>query len=86
MRSRVYVTVGCPSVCLSKHMTYSSKFAAAALLLWARWADIDRLLHGRRSVAAAGSANLSAYVDSLVTFACRISRLYVRCVLSVIFI
>jgi len=38
MQSRVYATVGCPSVCSS---------AAAGLLLWARPAgDIDRLLHG----------------------------------------
>jgi len=51
MRSRVYVSVRCPSVCLS----HSSKPTAACLLLWARRAgDIDRLLHGRCSAAAAG--------------------------------
>ena len=33
----------------------NSKPAAAGLLLWARRAgDVDRLLHGRRSAAAAG--------------------------------
>jgi len=37
-----------PSVCLSHPA------AAAGLVLWARWtADINRLLHGRRSAAAA---------------------------------
>ena len=51
MRSRVYVSVRCPSVCLS----HSSKPTTACLLLWARRAgDIDRLLHGRCSAAAAG--------------------------------
>jgi len=34
---------------------YSSKPSAAGLLLWARRAeDVDRLLHDRRSAAAAG--------------------------------
>jgi len=36
-------------------MAHRSKPAVAGLLLWARLAgDIDRLLHGRRSAAAAG--------------------------------
>jgi len=52
MRSRVYVTVGCPSVCPSVCPSMA--------------ADIDRLLHGaqQRGVrrANAGSATLSAYV------------------------
>jgi len=45
----------CPSVRLSvSTRAYSSKSAAAGLLLWARRAgDIDRLLHSRRSAAAA---------------------------------
>ena len=52
MRRRVYVTVRCPTVPAWAH---SSKPAAAGLLLWARWAgDIDRLLNGRCSAAAAG--------------------------------
>jgi len=48
-----------PSVRLSVHLAvpawvHKSKRAAGGLLLWARRAeDIDRLLHGRRSVAAA---------------------------------
>ena len=52
MRRRVYVTVRCPTVPAWAH---SSKPAAAGLLLWARRAgDIDRLLNGRCSAAAAG--------------------------------
>jgi len=58
-----------PSVCLF----VAPHDAAAGLLLWARRAgDIDRLLHGRRSTAAAsqqrransGSVALSADVGS----------------------
>ena len=51
MRSRVYETVRCPSVC-------------AGLLLWARRAeDVDRSLKQWR---AAGSATLPAYVCSWI--------------------
>jgi len=59
MRSRVYVAVRCPSVCLSVRLSdpswaYSSQPATAGLLLWARRAgDISRLLHNWRSAAAA---------------------------------
>ena len=59
MWSRVYATVGCPSVRLSVcpsvlSIIRSLRFAASGLLLWARHAgDIDRLLHGWRSAAAA---------------------------------
>jgi len=45
MRSRVYETVRCPSVCAIRLVQQR----AAGLLLWARPAgDIDRLLHSRR--------------------------------------
>ena len=43
-----------PSVCLSVCPIRPPHAAAAGLLLWARrLGDIDRLLHGRRSAAAA---------------------------------
>ena len=50
----MYLSV-CLSVCLSVRLSHPAEHAAAAgLLLWARRAgDIDRLLHGRRSAAAA---------------------------------
>jgi len=78
MRSRVYASVGrpsvCPSICPSIRLSVpvwanSSKPDGACLLLWARptW-DIDRLLHDaqQRDVwrANAGSATLSTYVGS----------------------
>jgi len=57
MRTRVYVTVRRPSVWLSVPAfgrRMSRCMHAAGLLLWARGAgDIDRLLHDRRSAAAA---------------------------------
>ena len=50
MRSRVYATVGRPSVSLSVCPIRLPHAAAAGLLLWARRpGDIDRLLHGRRA-------------------------------------
>jgi len=68
MRSRVYETVRRPAVCPSfspsvRLSVHGSKSSTAGLLLWARQAgDIDRLPQQRR--ANAGSATLSAYVDS----------------------
>jgi len=60
MQSRVYVTVGRPSVCPIVCPLHS---AAAGLLLWAQRAgDIDRLLHGRRSAANASSVTFTADV------------------------
>jgi len=59
MLSWVYVTVGRPSVCLSvcpavHHSLAALHSAVAGLLLCAsRAGDIDRLLHRRRSAAAA---------------------------------
>ena len=51
MRSRVYAIAACPSVRPSVRLSHP---AAESLLLWARQpGDIDRLLHGRRSAAAA---------------------------------
>jgi len=45
MRSRVYETVRCPSVCPIRPLY----IAAVGLLLWAqRVGDIDQLLHGWR--------------------------------------
>jgi len=79
VRSRVYVTVRRPSVCLSVRLSVRFISAlqqrAAGLLLRARLAadiDIDRLLHGtqqqlRRSTARgsnAGSATFAANVGS----------------------
>jgi len=51
-----------PSVRLSVRPIMRPPHAVAAgLLVWARRAgDIDRLLHGRRTAANAGSASLSA--------------------------
>ena len=47
MQSRVYATVGRPSVCLFVCPIRSLHAAAAGLLLWAlRPGDIDLLLHG----------------------------------------
>ena len=57
-----------PSVCLSVCVVIRLRHAdAAGLLLWARRpADIDRLLHGRRSAAAnANSATSPADVGGL---------------------
>ena len=67
MRSRVYATVRCPSICMSVRLCVCPirrlHATAAGLLLWAGWAGtIDRLLPQRR--ANAGSATLSAYVGS----------------------
>ena len=51
MRSRIYETVRCPSVC----PTCRLQQRAASLLLWARRVgDIDRLLHGRRRSRSTG--------------------------------
>jgi len=76
-RSRVYEIVGRPSVCLSvcpsvPSIEYITSLVrpimrpphadAAGLLLRAE--DIDRLLHGRRSAANAGSSTSSADVGS----------------------
>ena len=59
MPSRVYVTVGVHSSLQA--WAYSSKAAAAVLLLWVlRIGDADRLL--QQWLANAGSATLSAYV------------------------
>jgi len=59
MRSSVYVTVRCPSVYLSQHGPTAA--TAAGLLLWAQRAgNIDQLLHGRRSVAAAWGGRMRA--------------------------
>jgi len=53
IQSRVYETVACPSVRPSVP-SFSRRTLLRGLLLWARRArDIDRLLHGRRSAAAA---------------------------------
>ena len=51
-----------PSVCLSVcPIMWPPHAVAAGLLVRARRAgDIDRLLHGRRTAANAGSASLSA--------------------------
>jgi len=60
MRSKVYVTVGCPSVC----PTQPTHAAVAGLLLCARRiGDIDQLLQQRRANtdSATMSATLSAY-------------------------
>ena len=58
MRSRVYVTVRCPSVCLSVKLT------AEGLLLWARRVgDIDRLSYVGVQRVNASSATLLAYVE-----------------------
>ena len=73
IRSRVYVTVRCPSVCLSQHDAAAvNPLLHGGLLLWTRWAGdrpIGRLLHDRRSAEQqrrvnAGSATFSAYVGS----------------------
>jgi len=66
VQSRVYETVGRPSVCLSVRSIIRPPHAAVAgLLLWARRpGDIDRLLHGRRSAANTSSVTLSADVGS----------------------
>ena len=69
MRSRVYVTVGCPSVCPS--VCRPPHAAAAGLLLWARRAeDIDLSLHGRRPAATASDVTLSADVESRTQTCC----------------
>ena len=66
MRSKVYETVGRPSVrlpvCLSvRPIMRPSHAAATGLLLWARRAgDIDHLLHNRRSAAAAPQQQMRA--------------------------
>jgi len=50
----VYVTIRCLSVCQSVCLSRLAPRRAAGLLLWARRpGDIDRLLHVRRSAAAA---------------------------------
>jgi len=51
MRSRLYATVGCPSVGLSARLSVRPPHAAAAnLLLWAQQPeDNDRLLHDRQA-------------------------------------
>ena len=68
-RSKVYETVGRPSVCLPVRPSVCPiqppHAAAVGLLLWAsRARDIDRLLCGHRSAANASSATLSANVGS----------------------
>jgi len=56
----------------------SSKPAAAGLLLWARWAgDMDRLLHDRRSAAAAsecGQCHVASCTHRLVSAAGIVTR------------
>jgi len=56
----VYVTIRCLSVCQSVCLSRLAPRRAAGLLLWARRpGDIDRLLHGRRSAAAAAPQQTS---------------------------
>jgi len=69
MRSRIYASVGRPSVCpfFCSNMSHSSNVCCCeTLLLWPGRQEIDRLLcgaqqHGVRR-AHAGSATFSAYV------------------------
>jgi len=70
MGSRVYITVRCPSVCLSVGLIRSPHSAAAGLLASRRY-RIDRLpdaqqqpAAARRAAANAGSATLSANVET----------------------
>ena len=69
MRSRVYASVGRPSVCPIRPLQQH----AAGLLLWAQPAgDVDQLLHGAQQCSVwrvnSGSATLSAYVGSITCF------------------
>ena len=59
VRSRVYETVRCPPLCPSVCSTPPLQLPSARDVI-----DIDRLLHGRRTAANAGSATFSAYVGN----------------------
>ena len=77
MRSQVYVTVRCPSVCPSVCLSHSPAAAACGkgLLLCARrLEDIDRLLHGRRRSSKCGQCHVYGRRRKLNT-----NLLYVQC-------